>query len=196
MPDLDRGFDEILRGAFAEGIPEPHYDADSAKEKDVPDDLRAQLLARASTESGRLFAERVLEAAERVGWTSDELAQEAIGVEREAAQLLRGHGDPRLLTSQGLARMLWRAELDPFSWSELLTQLVASMTLFPTPLHGEVWGRTTGLSDAERGEALAEDVERDPVRAKRVADLFVEEVIDEWTSLTLGETTTEDEGLK
>jgi hypothetical protein len=80
---------------------------------------------------------------------------------------------------------LWTAGLKPGAWKALLGQAVASYTVFRRPVEGEVvWGRTTGLSGDERADAVSDaEFDRNPERASRVANDFVDEVIEAWTTL-------------
>lgn len=185
MPGQRDPLDDLLRQAFEAGIPEPEYAADQASPVDVPADLRARLLQRASDASSEILGVRLREAGEAAGWTMDELAAEVAEHAGNASILLTGHGDPRRLPAHDLARLFRLVDLDPSEWSELLAQAVASHMLFSQPLQGQVWGRTTGLTGQERAEALVSGTPpiRDPDRARKVAQDFVEEVIDEWKSL-------------
>lgn len=183
--DADDRFEDFLRLAFTGGVGEPEYEADSAEPEAVRPELVNSILAETRRESSRLLARRLTEAAERTGWSLEDLAHEAIGEEQEARRFLTSGGDPRQLSPSGLARLLWRARLTLPAWKELLVQAVASHVAFRRPVEGDViWGRTTGLTGDERADALSRaEVERDPVRAKRMADEFVEEVFEEWTNL-------------
>jgi hypothetical protein len=192
MTRSDDAFEHELRNAFALGVPEPEYTADMADPEDVPESLAFSVVARARERSTELLAERLRQAAEAVGWTADDLASEARDQEGEARDFLRGWKSPRSLQPRSLARLLWRSELEQRQWQTLLTQAVASSFFFAAATEEQVWGRATGLSDEERGEALAERGERDPERAGRVARIFVEEVIDEWTTLMSGTKTTDE----
>jgi hypothetical protein len=185
MSDEKDRFDDFLHLAFAEGVDEPEYEADAAEAEPVPSELVSSVLAEARAESSRLLATRMVKAAERAGWSLEDLAYEAVGEEQEARQFLASGGDPRQLTASALARLLWRARLTLSAWKELLGQAVAGYVVFRRPEEGDViWGRTTGLSGDQRAEALSgAEVERDPERAKRVADEFVEEVVEAWTTL-------------
>ncbi len=188
MPGPTDRFDEILRAAFRAGIPEPEYEADSASPAEVPESLRTRILDEAARLSTRLLAARVCEAGEHAGWSIDDLASEAVGSEEEAKNFLVGSGNPASIPPRGLARILVQAGLEPLAWMELLVQSVASHTLFQPPTQGQLWGRTTGLSQSKRSEHLADssDRERDPLRAGRVARGFAEEVVEEWRKLTSG----------
>jgi len=186
-------FETGLRDAFAAGVPEPEYVADGADPEDVPEALLFSVLARARERSSELLAERLREAAEEFGWTADELALEATDEESEARDFLRGWKSPQSLQPRSLARLLWRSGLEPLQWQRLLAQAVASSTFFAATSEEQVWGRATGLADEERAEALARRGERDPERAGRVAKIYVEEVIDEWTSLMSGTKTMDEE---
>jgi hypothetical protein len=192
--DLDDRLDRLLRQAFREGVPEPESEADTAAPEPIPSDLYRRLLARADELTGQLLAIKVLEAGESIGWGPKELTVDASGYEREARELLMGKGEPLQFPPEVIARLLWRVELGPTDWEELLIQLVASQVTFDRPVEGSVWARTTGLSDEARQAALTEGKpERNPARAERVARAFVEEVVEEWTSLTSGKKTIEDD---
>jgi hypothetical protein len=185
MPGATDRFDDFLRLAFGEGVSEPEYEADAAEAEAVPSELVSSILADARRESSKLLASRIVAAAHRVKWSAEDLAHEAPGQEQEARQFLATGGDPRQLSPSSLARLLWQARLKLPAWKELLGQAVASYVVFRRPVEGDVvWGRTTGLSGDQRADALSgAEVVRDPVHAKRVADEFVEEVVEEWTSL-------------
>jgi hypothetical protein len=193
MTGNDDAFEHLLRNAFASGVSEPAYDADHTDPEDVPESLAFSVVARARGRSTELLAERLRGAAEAIGWTASELASEARNQESEAREFLRGWKSPRSLQPRSLAMMLWRSGLEPAQWQTLLTQAVASSFLFAAPTEEAVWGRATGLSEEDRGEALIEKGERDPERAGRVARIFVEEVIDEWTTLMAGTKTRDEE---
>lgn len=193
MSGPDDRLEDFLRKAFSAGVPEPEYDADMASPVEVSQELRRRVLEQVRRESGELLARRLLQAAEETGWTREELLHETLGHERETAALLEGWGDPRSLTPAGLARLLWRVELDPIRWRELLTQTVASLVVFARPAEGRIFGRTTGLDDERRAYALAGgDVTRDPLRAWGEASSFVEEVEDQWTTLIMEPTSETD----
>lgn len=192
MTQNDDAFEAELRKAFAEGVPEPEYVADGADAVAVPDLVLFNLVARAREGSSQLLAKRLRRAAEEIGWTADDLAFEATNEEGAARDFLRGWKSPRSLQPRSLARLFWRSELEPAHWETLLAQAVASSTFFAAPTEEQVWGRATGLSDEQRAEALAQRGERDPERAGRAAKIFVEEVIDEWTTLISGTKTTDE----
>jgi len=183
-PGADR-FDEFLRAAFAGGIAEPVYEADVAEPAPLSSELVTSILAQARNESSRLLASGLVAAATRIGWSPEDLVHEAVGQEQEARQFLSTGGDPRRLSPGALARMLWTVRLRPTAWKSLLRQAVASYVVFHRPVQGDVvWGRTTGLSGDERADALlGAEVERDPERARSVADEFVEEVAEAWMTL-------------
>ncbi len=196
MTGSDDAFERELERAFSAGIHEPEYPADHAHPEVVPDWLVFEVVARARERSTELLAERLRQAAEEVRWTVDELASEARGQEGEAREFLRGWKSPRSLRPRSLAALLWRSELEPPQWQTLLAQAVASSFLFAAPTEEQVWGRTTGLSDEERGEALADRGDRDAERAGRLAKIFVEEVIEEWTTLMSGTKTIDEEEVE
>jgi hypothetical protein len=183
--DADDRFEDFLRLAFAGGIGEPEYEVDSAEPEPVRPGLVRSILAETRRESSRLLARRLTKAAEHIEWSLEDLAHEATGEEQEARRFLTSGGDPRQLSAAGLARLLWRARLTLSAWKELLAQAVASHVVFRRPAEGDlIWGRTTGLTGDERADTLSgAEVERDPERARRVADEFVEEVVEEWTNL-------------
>ena len=191
MTGRNDALEHELREAFAYGILEPEYPADSADATAVPESLAFAVISNARARSTELLAERLRQAAEEVGWTPDDLASEALGHEGEARDFLRGWKSPRSLQPRSLARLLWRTELEPRNWLTLLTQAVTSSVFFAAPTEEQVWGRATGVSGEERGEALAQRGERDPERAGRVARIFVEEVIEEWTMLMSGTKSTD-----
>jgi hypothetical protein len=196
MTRNDDAFEHELRNAFASGVPEPKYAADGSDPEDVPESLAFSVVARARERSTELLAERLRQAAEAIGWTADDLASEARDEEGEARDFLRGWKSPRSLQPRSLARLLWRSELEPRQWQTLLKQAAASSFFFAAPTEEQVWGRATGLSEEERGEALAQRGERDPERAGRVARIFVEEVIEEWTTLMSGTKTTDEDEME
>lgn len=185
MSDDADGLDDFLHLAFAGGVGEPDYEADAAEAEPVSLGLMSSILAEARRGSSRLLASRMVKAAERSGWSLEDLAHEAIGEEQEARRFLASGGDPRQLSPSALAQLLWQTRLRVGAWRELLGQAVASYVIFHRPIEEEViWGRTTGLTGDHRAEALSGgEVHRDPARARRVADQFVEEVIEAWTSL-------------
>jgi hypothetical protein len=188
----DNRFEDFLQRAFSVGVPEPEYEADVASSLEVPAELRRRVLEQARRASAELLARRLLEAAAESGWSPEDLVHETLGHEREAEALLQGKGDPRGVTSAGLARLLWRLQLDPPRWRELLTQTVASFVVFVRPAEGHIFGRTTGLAGERRAEALSGgELVRDPRRARQEATTFVEEVEDEWTTLVSGKMTDE-----
>lgn len=185
MPTGADKFDDFLHLAFAGGVAEPQYDEDAAGPEPVSSDLVTSILAQTRMESSRLLAKRMVAAAKRIGWSPEDLVHEAVGQEQEASQFLSTGGDPRRLSPHSLARLLWTIRLNPSAWKALLGQAIASYVVFRRPAEEDVvWGRTTGLSGDELGDGLlGVEVSRDPNRARRVADEFVEEVIDEWTTL-------------
>jgi hypothetical protein len=185
VPEGTDRFDELLRLAFTAGVAEPEYEADKAEPEAITPELVTSILGRVRDESSRLLASRITAAADRVGWSAEDLAHEAFGHEQEARQFLSTGGDPRPLSARGLAQVLWHARLKPSGWKDLLSQAVASYVVFQRPVEGDVvWGRTTGLSGDRRADGLlGAEVERNPERAKHVADDFVQEVSEEWTTL-------------
>lgn len=190
MPGTDDRNDELLREAFATGLPEPEYEADSAQPEAPPAPLRARIIARAAQRTAELLTERLREGAEEIGWSLDDLAEEAGDEADQARALLRYGGDPRRLSSDALARLFWRVELEPADWSDLLLQAVVAHAVFPRPAQGEIWGRTTGLTGPSRADALLGAAgERDPEKARRVARIFVDGVIEEWKSLRKSKST-------
>jgi hypothetical protein len=185
--DVDDRLEKLLKQAFAEGLAEPTSEGDQATGEPVPADLRRSLLERARTLTGELLALELLEAGDPLGWGFDELVAEAADYEREARELLLGHGDPLDFPPEVLARLFWRVELDPADWDELLAQFVVTSVTFGSAAEGFARGRTSGLAESERGKMLDPSAsQRDPYRAGRVAAAFVEEVIDEWTVLSRG----------
>jgi hypothetical protein len=181
-----RNFDEFLHQAYTSGVKEPDYEADSASAVEVPEALRQKVAKAAMTESSRLLAVMILEAGESAGWDEDELVQEVVGHESEARKLLAGKADPRSLSATGLARLFMTVGLPPRSWKQLLVQTVTGFVTFPG-IGGQVLGRTSGLSAEDRASALGGS-DRDPARARPIAEDFVEEVVEAWTSLTTMET--------
>jgi hypothetical protein len=147
----------------------------------------SHIVARAEELTGKLFALRLLEAGEKHGWGYSELISEAVDHEEEVRHLLLGEGDPLQLPPELLARLLWRVNLLPADWNELLMQYVASNVSFEPPAEGEVWARATGHTAREAAGAFGSG-ERDPERASRVARSFVAEVVEEWENLVTGET--------
>lgn len=185
MPTGADKFDDFLHSAFVGGVAEPEYEEDAARPEPVPSELVTSVLAQTRKESSRLLAKRMVAAAERIGWSPEDLVHEAVGQEQEARQFLSTGGDPRRLSPHSVARLLWTIRLKPSAWKALLGQAIASYVVFRRPVEEDVvWGRTTGLSGDERADALiGVEVSRDPDRARRVANEFVEEVIDAWTTL-------------
>lgn len=185
--DADDQLEHLLRKAFRDSAAKPPDAADEAVPEPVPAYLRDEVLVRASRATAELFALRVLEAGERAGWGLEELIEDAPENEPLLRELLQGQADPIALSPEVFARVLWRVEFDPSDWRDLLFQLVASTVLFERPVEGETWGRTTGLSGSRRSDALlGEALDREPWRAERVANAFVEEVVDEWKNLMAG----------
>lgn len=188
MSEPTDSLDEFLSMAFVAGVAEPEYEFDAAKPEPVPSEVMESILKATREESSRLLARCMQRAAQRMGWSSDDLAYEAVGEEREAGHFLAKGGDPRRLLPVSWARLLWRARLTPSLWKGLLRQAVASYVVIHLPAEGDVvWGRTTGLSGDERADELSRlpgtEPIRDPKRAKSVASEFVEEVFEEWTNL-------------
>ena len=178
--------DEFLHIAFSAGVPEKVDGGEPTEAMDVPADLRQRVIDRASSASSDFLAEKILEAARSSGWDPDDLAYEAIDHEREALRMLTASGDPRDVSALGLARLFSTVGLDPEEWEPLLTQTTASFVRFPSS-GPKVLGRTTGLTPEERARALGGEV-RDPVRARKVARNFVEEVTEAWMTLRSGPT--------
>jgi hypothetical protein len=179
----DDNLHEFLNVADWSTVREPEYEADEAQAEEIPEELRQKVLVSAQTSSLDFLAKLVREAAESTGWSPDELAYEAIGHESDAAVFLLGRGDPRNVSASGLARLFKALGLEPSDWSRLLSQSVAGIVTFPST-GGHILGRTSRLNQEERARALGSPETRDPSRAKKVADQFVEEVIDEWMILT------------
>lgn len=175
-------FDEFLFQAYAAGVQEPSYGADSAPPLAVPKELTARVMRATKSASLALLADRVLSYGKSFGWDADELKYEAVGYETQAEKFLAGKGDPRTLTAEGVARLFHLVGLPLADWRTLLTQAVAGYVTFPAS-GGQALGRTSGLSDEERATALSGEEAKDPLRASRVANDFVEEVIEAWTNL-------------
>src|SRR5437868_3570784 len=97
MTRSDDAFEQELHNAFALGVPEPEYAADTADPTDVTESLAFSVVAHARERSTELLAERLRRAAENVGWTADDLASEAQDQEGEAREFLRGWKSPRSL---------------------------------------------------------------------------------------------------
>ncbi|HYO46664.1 MAG TPA: hypothetical protein VEY33_08255 [Gemmatimonadota bacterium] len=186
--------DEFLHVAYSAGVPDPEDHLDVSEAQEVPVDLRRRVIERAAQASSEFLAEMLDEAAREGGWAPDELSYEAIGHETEAALVLRGRGDPRDVSPIGMAQLFHTVGLEPDGWQQLLTQTVASFVTFPTS-GTQVLGRTTGLSPEERARALRGPESRDPARARKVAENFVEEVNEAWATLTSGRKRKNDEGL-
>jgi hypothetical protein len=188
MPESSDRFEELLRAAFKAGVPEPEYEADYASPETVPLELKARALEETRQFSTRLLARRLCAAGEEAGRSIDDLASEAVGAEEEAKRLLLGNGTPLALEPKHLARMFFRAGLDPAEWEILLFQAVASQASYRQAPRGQIWGRTTGLSDLLRAERLSGTGPqfRDPAWAERVARNFVDEVLGEWKKLASG----------
>ena len=187
MQDETDRFDDFLYTCFAGGIVEPDYEADVAGPEAISPELATSILAQTRKESSRLFSRRMVAAAKGIGWSPEDLVHEAVGQEQEARVFLSTGGDPRQLSPRALAQQLWTVGLEPSTWRTLLGQAVASYVVFRRPAEGDVvWGRTTGLTGDERADALAgAEVRRDPERARRVADEFVEEVVEAWAILRM-----------
>lgn len=185
MPEEMDGFDDFLLRAFESGVGKPEYKADMAQPEEIPPELASSILAQVRGESSRILAGRIVAGGDRAGWSIEDLIYEAVDEEREARQFLSAGGDPRRLSPRSLARLIWAARLEQSRWGELLGQAVADYIVSRRPIHGEVlWGRTTGLTGDQRAEALlGDEVERDPIQVRRLADEFVEEVIDAWKIL-------------
>jgi hypothetical protein len=178
--------DEFLHIAFSAGVPDEVDRGEPTEAMDVPANLRRRVIERASTASSDFLAEKIIEAGRSSGWSRDELAYEAIDHEREALRMLTASGDPRDVSALGLARLFNTVGLEPEEWESLLTQTTARFVRFPSS-GSKVLGRTTGLSPDERARALGGEV-RDPVRARRIARNFVEEVTEVWMTLRSGST--------
>ena len=178
--------DEFLHIAFSAGVPDTVDRAEPTEAMDVPPALRHRVLERSTRASSDFLAEKIIEAGRASGWTSDELAYEAIDHEREARLVLTGSGDPRDVSALGMAQIFVSAGLKPDEWEPLLTQATASFVTFPSA-GPKVLGRTTGLTPEERARVLGGEV-RDPARAQRVARNFVEEVTEAWAMLQSGRT--------
>jgi len=185
MPNSDNRLDALLEQAFTLVTPRWDDDADRATPRQVPSELRARILERVAQVCSQLLARQLRDAGERIGWSVDDLAEEASDQADLARQFLRMGGDPSGLVPRAFARLFWRAELSPDDWHELLLQTIAAYAVFQPPMHGEIWGRTHGLVGPLRADALsgATGGERDPERAEKVARGFVEEVVEEWKIL-------------
>jgi len=188
MPEPRDRFDELLRDTFKAGVPDPEFKADDALPEEVPVGLRASIIEVARQFSTRLLAHRLCAAGEGVGWGIEDLASEASGCEGEAKRFLRGEGTPLELEPGHIAKMFFRARFEPNQWATLLFQAVASQAVYSEPSRGQIWGRTSGLSDLLRAERLSgsKPQPRDPAWAERFARAFVDEVLDEWKRLTTG----------
>lgn len=187
MSEPSDPFDELLRSTFKAGVPEPEYKADDASPEEVSAELKARVLEEARRFSTRLLARRLCAAGEEAGLNNiDDLASEAFGCEAEAKRLLQGEGTPLELEPRHIARMFFRARFGPDEWATLLFQAVASQARRPEAPQGEIWGRTTGLSNLLRAERLSggKAQPRDAAWAESVARGFVDEVLDEWQKLT------------
>src|SRR5438132_1940560 len=177
MPEPRDPLDELLRRAFKAGFPDPEYEADDAPPTEVLPELRARAIEEARQFSTRLLARKLCSAGEEVGWNIDDLASEAVGCESEAKRFLLGEGTPGELEPRHLAKIFFRARFEPDEWEILLFQAVASQVIHQGAQGGEIWGRTTGLSDLQRAKRLSgsKPQPRDPAWAERVARGFVEE---------------------
>ncbi len=186
MSEPSDPIDKLLRNVFKAGMPEPEYAADDAPPEEVSSELKARVLGEARRLSTRLLARRLCDAGEEAGLNIDDLASEAFGCEAEAKRFLQGEGTPLELEPGHVARMFFRARFGPNEWRVLLFQAVTSEAVYPEVQQGEVWGRTTELSNLQRAERLvgAKSQPRDAAWAERVARGFVDEVLDEWQKLT------------
>lgn len=186
MSEPSDPFEKFLRSAYKAGVPEPEYKADDASPEEVSPELKARVLEEARRFSTRLLARRLCAAGEEAGLNIDDLASEAFGCEAEAKRLLQGEGTLLELEPRHVARMFFRARFGPDEWATLLFQSVASQAMRPEAPQGEIWGRTTGLSKLLRAERLSggKAQPRDAAWAERVAQGFVDEVLDEWQKLT------------
>lgn len=179
MPRV-RNLDEFLHVAYSAGVSDVDDEDNDAFEA-VPDRLRWQVIKKASQASSDFLAQLIREAGTEAGWADDELTYEVVGYESEAAKLLRGKLDPRNISVEGLAKLFLTVALEPDDFRDLLGQTVAAFASFP--IGGpNVLGRTSHLAPDERARLLGGE-KRDPVRAKREADSFVEEVIESWAQL-------------
>src|SRR4051812_41758607 len=123
MPrEIDARLERLLRDVYDEGLWEPTITEEEAGPESVPRSLVEKAINEAEALTGKLFAIRLLEAGDEVGWGFHELLAEAADHEREVRELLLGRGDPLQLPPELLARLLWRTELDPADWKDLLTQ--------------------------------------------------------------------------
>lgn len=184
--------DEFLHIAYSAGVPDPAEYAVPAEAIDVPPDLRRRVIERAARASSDFLAGKIIEAGGTSDWSPDELAHEAIDHEREALLMLTESGDPRAVSALGMARLFVTVGLEPNEWEPLLIQTTATFVTFPSS-GPKVLGRTTGLTPEQRARALGGEI-RDPARAQRVARNFVEEVIEEWTTLRSGPTRDTEDG--
>lgn len=183
--ELDQ-YDKLILEAFASGLVDPRVAADASPPADLPPGLASRILASASTASQEILAERVRTAADAIGLSRSDLVELASGDETGARAFLDGRGSPDKVHPSTIARWFWALRLAPSRWHELLHQAIASSARFAPSGDGEVvFGRTTGLDDGSRAQALMSGrTLEDREKGRRVADQFVQEVMEDWETLS------------
>ncbi len=183
MDDSADHLDELLKEAL--GLSQCGLDpAEDAEPVAIKPALYASILDSAAKLSSELLASAIVKSASLQDWSIDDLAEEAGGDRDVARAFLTQGGDPRRLRPRIMARLLWRADLDPRGVVELINQAVVSYARYPELQTGMTWARTAGLSGEERTRALdAESRTRDPERAATDARLYFEDVMSVWQKL-------------
>jgi hypothetical protein len=177
--------EQALRQGLAPTARDDEAETSEGQSTPVPPEWREKLLARVARRSSVLLGQRILEHAEGTGWSLDALAEEAGDCAEAARDFLRRGGDPQRLAPEAFARLLWRVELPPPSWRDLLRQAVSAFATVAAPQTGTIMGRTTGLSGISRAEALGDlKRHRDSQLAVHTAERYVDEVTSEWKRLT------------
>jgi hypothetical protein len=174
----DRKLDELL----ARAVPEIEKEEDHALEKApavrVPEALKARVLLKAETYSAEHLAEILLASAKESGRGRQDLI-EAGGKGGKVEDVLDGRGDPRELGAGGFARLLKSAGIDPRAIGGEIAQAVAQfVTIYPKKKRS-IFVRAFARSSPEKA-ANPERPDRDPVKARKAGETFVDEVIAEW----------------
>ena len=186
VPTPEDWLEKVLRGALVAPAQEPEISAADAPPVSIPVAWQEELLARVAQRSSDLLAQRIREGAEQTGWSLDDLAAEALDSLEAVQDFLHHGGDPQRLTPEAFARLFGCVELVPSDWQDLLRQTVSAFATTSPSQSGTIMRQTTGLSGSARAEAFggAGGGQRDPERAVRTAELFVEGVMSEWRTLS------------
>jgi hypothetical protein len=180
-------FAELMRSGFIARDSAPDEDSGIAP-LEVPQELKDRVLRRVSRQSGRTLARRLVRAAERRGYSVDALVADSGTSGKSLRRFLSEGRDPWRVPSGVMARVMWLSGLDPMRWHALLRQACVSSAP-PSALEAPIWGRTAGLSKAERQAALtrhgSEPTSTDQIQHD--ADQYLAEVLQAWTTLRAGE---------